>query len=205
MIPMIEAAGGRVLVRVRVKEILVSDGRAVGVKVTKGKQEYTIMAPLIISDTGLMNTVNKLLPDHVTKKYQLNHLTKLLKSAPGFLIVFIGLNGTKQELGLKSQNIWCFPDNIEKVMTRHHTKQAKSEDLPSMFVAFPSAKDPTYNLRCPGKSTCSIVTFVNFELFEEWKNEIVVMTIIHSKWRWVVSYGRVFVFSILILKISWNI
>ena len=39
MIPMIEAAGGRVLVRVRVKEILVSDGHAVGVKVTKGKQE----------------------------------------------------------------------------------------------------------------------------------------------------------------------
>ena len=72
MIPMIEAAGGHVLVRVMVKEILVSDGRAVGVKVTKGKQEYTMMAPLIISDAGLMNTVHKLLPDHVTKKYQMD-------------------------------------------------------------------------------------------------------------------------------------
>ena len=63
MIPMIEAAGGRVLVRVRVKEIFVSDCRAVDVKVTKGKQGYTIMAPLIILDAGLMNTVHKLLPD----------------------------------------------------------------------------------------------------------------------------------------------
>ena len=171
MIPMIEAAGGHVLVRVKVKEILVSYGRAVGVKVTKGKQEYTIMAPLIILDAGLMNTVNKLLPDHVTKKYQLNHLTKLLKSAPGFEMLFISPDGTKEEFVLKLQNIWCSPDNIEKVMTRHHTKQAKSEDLPSMFVAFPSAKDPTYNLCCPGKSTCFIATFVNFELFEEWKNE----------------------------------
>ena len=105
MIPMIEAAGGRVLVRVRVKEILVSDGRAVGVKVTKGKQEYTIMAPIIISDPGLMNTVHKLLPDHVTKKYQMDSVTRLVKSAPGFLMVFVGLNGTKEELGLKSQNI----------------------------------------------------------------------------------------------------
>ena len=171
MIPMIETAGGRVLVRVRVKEILVSDGCAVGVKVTKGKQEYTIMAPLIISDAGLMNTVHRLLPDHVTKKYQMNSVMKLVKPATGFLMVFIGLNGTKEELGLKSQNIWCFPDNIEKVMARHHTKEAKSEDFPFMFVGFPSAKDPTYNLRCPSKSTCCIGTFVNFELFEEWKNE----------------------------------
>ena len=171
MIPMIEAAGGRVLVRVRVTEIIVSDGRAVGVKVTKGKHEYTIMAPLIISDAGLMNTVHKLLPDHVTKKYQMDSLTKLVKPAIGFLMVFIGLNGTKEELGLKAQNIWCFPEDVEKVTARHHTKQPKSEGLPLMFVAFPSAKDPTFNLRCPGKSTCSIVSFVNLEWFEEWKNE----------------------------------
>ena len=61
MICMIEVVGGRVLVRV--KEIFVSDCRAVDVKVTKGKQGYTIMAPLIISDAGFMNTVHKLLPD----------------------------------------------------------------------------------------------------------------------------------------------
>ena len=57
------------------------------------------------------------------------------------------------------------------MIARHHTKEAKSEDFPFMFVAFTSAKDPTYKLCCPGKSTCSIVTFGNFEWFEEWKNE----------------------------------
>ena len=174
MIPIIEAAGGRVLVRVRVKEIIVSDGCAVGVKVTKGKHEYKIMAPLIISDAGLMNTVHKLLPDHVTKKYQMDSLTKLVKPAPGFLMVFIGLNGTKEELGLKSQNIWCSVDDIEKLTYKFRALTAEKptfDELPGLFIGFPSAKDPTFNLRYPGKSTCSVLTFGKYEWFEEWKNE----------------------------------
>lgn len=43
--------------------------------------------------------------------------------------------------------------------------------VPLLFISFPSTKDPTYNDRFPGKSTCGIVTVAPFEWFEEWKEE----------------------------------
>ena len=49
IIPVIERAGGKVLVRANVKEILITDGRAQGVKVEKGSEEHMIVAPLVIS------------------------------------------------------------------------------------------------------------------------------------------------------------
>ena len=175
MIPTIEATGGRVLVRVRVKEIIVNNGCAVGVKVTKGKQEYTIMAPLIISDAGLMNTVHRLLPGHVTKKYQMDCLTKKVEPSIGVISVFVGLDGTKEELGLTAQNIWAFTDEkIENVGLNYMVltpEDAKSASVPIIFISFPSAKDPTFNSRYPGKSTAELITLTPSKWFEEWKDE----------------------------------
>ena len=175
MIPIIEASGGRVLVRVKVKEIIVSNGCAVGVKVTKGKQEYTLMAPLIISDAGLMNTVHKLLPDHVTKKYQMDRLTKIVKPSVGVMSVFVGLDGTKEELGLTAQNTWAFTDeDIENAGLNYlmlTPEDAKSATIPLVFISFPSAKDPTFNSRYPGKSTGELITVTPSKWFEEWKDE----------------------------------
>lgn len=175
IIPPIEAAGGRVLVRVKVKEILLEAGAAVGVRVIRGKQEYELRAPIIISDAGLMNTITRLLPCEITKSNGMDRLVKQVKPGPGFLMLFVGLDGTKEELGLKAQNTWAFKDpDIEKVVEKYFAlsaDEASSADVPLMFLSFPSAKDPTFNSRYPGKSTCAIITVTPYEWFEEWKNE----------------------------------
>lgn len=175
IIPTIEAAGGRVLVRVRVKEILIEGGAAIGVRVMRGKQEYVLKAPIIISDAGLMNTVMRLLPREVTKANGMDRLVKRVKPGPGFLMIFIGLDGTKEELQLKAQNMWAFSDpDIERVTDKYFAlsaDDASSCDVPLMFLSFPSAKDPTFNTRYPGKSTCAVVTVTPYEWFEEWKDE----------------------------------
>lgn len=175
IIPTIEASGGRVLVRVRVKEILVRGGAAVGVKVSRGKQEYELYAPVIISDAGLNNTVTKLLPPEVSRKTGINQLTKRVNPGPGFLMIFIGLGGTKEELGLAAQNTWAFTDpDVEKVATNYFSlspEEARNSKVPLMFLSFPSAKDPTFNTRYPGKSTVAVVTVTPYEWFEEWKDE----------------------------------
>ncbi|XP_064589494.1 all-trans-retinol 13,14-reductase-like isoform X1 [Zonotrichia leucophrys gambelii] len=67
-VPVIERAGGAVLVRAPVTRVLVSaDGTALGVAVRAGpgEEELEIRAPLVISDAGIFNTFGKLLPPHV--------------------------------------------------------------------------------------------------------------------------------------------
>lgn len=52
ILPVIEAAGGRVLVRANVTEILERAGKVCGVRVTKGTETHEILAPLVISSAG---------------------------------------------------------------------------------------------------------------------------------------------------------
>ena len=42
---------------------------------------------------------------------------------------------------------------------------------PLMFISFPSTKDPTYNARFPGKSTCAVITATPYEWFSKWRDE----------------------------------
>ncbi len=76
MIPIIEKAGGKVLVRANVTDILCDGDRAVGVRVEKGTQSFEIRAPLIISNAGAYNTFQRLLPKQVADKSYFSPLLK---------------------------------------------------------------------------------------------------------------------------------
>ena len=52
ILPVIEAAGGRVLVRANVTDILERAGKVCGVRVSKGTETHEILAPLVISSAG---------------------------------------------------------------------------------------------------------------------------------------------------------
>lgn len=177
IIPTIEEAGGRVLVRARVTDILLDDNeRVTGVQVKQGHTVYEILAPMVISDAGVFNTVKSLLPSKVVKKYGFKK-SILSKARHGLalLSVFVGLDGTKEELNLKPSNTWAFRDaNLDTAVEEY--MQTKIEDVgktpvPLMFLSFPSAKDPTFEQRYPGKSTCAIITVAPYKWFEHWKDE----------------------------------
>ena len=177
IIPVIERAGGRVLVRARVKSLLFSEGldRVVGVRVEKGEVGYEIRAPIIISGAGLFNTFKKMIPTEVTNKFGLSSLSSGIKPGLGYMSVFIGLDGTKEELGLKASNVWAFkgPD-AESLLNQYcnlSAEEAIHSPVPLMFLSFPSTKDPTFNDRYPGKTTCAIITITPYHWFEEWKDE----------------------------------
>src|SRR5690554_8148735 len=59
IIPVIQAGGGDVLTYADVVEILVRKGRAAGVRMADG---HEIRAPLVISNAGVINTFERLLP-----------------------------------------------------------------------------------------------------------------------------------------------
>uniref|UniRef100_A0A4W6FJX5 All-trans-retinol 13,14-reductase n=1 Tax=Lates calcarifer TaxID=8187 RepID=A0A4W6FJX5_LATCA len=174
MIPIIEKAGGAVLVRAPVNRILFNDAKeAYGVSVMKGQEEVHIRAPMVISNAGIFNTYQKLLPKELQAMPEIQKQLSMMKNGEGGLSVFLGLTGTKEELGLKADNYWIFTENnfdelVENYMNGKREESAKK--VPLLFVASPSAKDPTWEERSPGKSTLSLVSFANYEWFEEWKD-----------------------------------
>jgi all-trans-retinol 13,14-reductase len=59
IVPVIERAGGRVLMKAPVSQILTEDGRVTGVRVgNKESSAVDIYAPIVISDAGYSQTIN---------------------------------------------------------------------------------------------------------------------------------------------------
>ena len=177
IIPTIETGGGKVMVRAQVVDIIYDSeqNRVTGVRVKKGHTVYEILAPIVISDAGLHNTLEGLLPKDVVEKFGLDLLLGKVKHGVGLLSVYVGLDGGKDELGLGASNIWAFQNadldgTFEKYVSLPLEDIAKTPP-PLLFVSFPSTKDPTYAQRYPGKSTCAIITVGPYEWFKEWKDE----------------------------------
>ncbi|CAM5137699.1 unnamed protein product [Natator depressus] len=171
-IPVIQRAGGAVLVRARVGRILLSEGgAALGVTVQKRGQEEVVYAPVVISDAGIFNTFGTLLPAEIRSKAGIQSVLSMVQHGMGSFLVFVGLQGTTEELGIKSTNYWIYLDNdLDEMMTRYAalSREEVSENVPMMFITFPSAKDPTYQQRHPGQSCMTILTMARYEWFEEW-------------------------------------
>ena len=176
IIPVIERAGGRVLVRAPVSDIVAKGGKVCGVNVSKGGGTIEILAPMVISSAGLYNTFQRLLPKELAAKSYYTGICKDLKPGVAAMNVFLGLNKSKKELGLKRQNMWAFTSNdLNKIGEDYihlDVDNAIDAEIPLLFVSFPSAKDPEWENH-PGreeKSTCAIVTLANWEWFKKWED-----------------------------------
>ncbi|EFX72451.1 hypothetical protein DAPPUDRAFT_308270 [Daphnia pulex] len=174
IVPVIERSGGRVLMKAHVSQILTENGRVTGVRVGHKEQSAVdLYAPIVISDAGLQNTFQDLLPENVAKLSPSWSLVNSLSAALGNLTVFIGLKGTPEELGLTAQNVWIFtnfhpmddePDS-EAVLQNYCTNP-----YPAIFISSASAKDPSWEKRHPDRSTISVVSFIPYSFFAKWSH-----------------------------------
>ncbi|NXN99424.1 RETST reductase, partial [Rhinopomastus cyanomelas] len=175
LIPIIRRAGGNVLARAPVERILLDpQGRACGVSVRKGQDEVNIFAPIVISDAGIFNTYERLLPEQARALPEVQAQLRTVAHGEGGFTVFVGLKGSKEELGLEATNYFLYPgDDLDEATSRYlaSSREEAAKDIPVLFVTCPSAKDPTWEMRHPGKSTMAIVTFTKYEWFEEWKDK----------------------------------
>ncbi|NXI41911.1 RETST reductase, partial [Galbula dea] len=174
-IPVIRKAGGNVLGKAPVQRILLdSQGKACGVSVKKGEDLVNIFAPIIISDAGIFNTYERLLPAEARALPEIQSQLRMATHGEGGFTVFVGLNGSREELGLEPINYFMYPGNdLDEIMNRYlaSSREEAAKNIPLLFVTCPSAKDPTWEMRHPGKSTLAIVTFAKYEWFEEWKDK----------------------------------
>ncbi|TDG97795.1 hypothetical protein EPR50_G00211690 [Perca flavescens] len=170
----IQKYGGNCLVRAPVSRILVNEkGEAYGVKVRKGQEEVEVLAPVVVSNCGIFTTFQKLLPPEIRAKTDIQERLDIMKHGRGSFLVFSGFDGTEEELGLKSTNIWLFKDNdMDKSMDDFFalSKEEAPDNIPMMMITIPSSKDPEAKIRHPGKSCMTILMMVKYEWFEEWKD-----------------------------------
>lgn len=167
MIPIIEKAGGQALVNHEVKEILIRDGKAVGVKVDykhgKKRTEEIFYAPVIVSSAGAYNTYCKLLPEEYGKEFRLE--VKQHPDGLAHVCLYIGFHTSPETLGFKGENHWIFDEYDHDEM--FSDINALAEDRMKMaFLSFPSLKDPEAKAH-----TGEIITFISYEIFEKWKDE----------------------------------
>ena len=164
IIPVIQQSGGEVFTYAGVEEILVKNNTAYGVRLVKGQE---ITADSIVSCAGLFPTVERLLPEPVAKKHGYSKNLKNVKISSSHLCVYAGFKGSVEELKIPKKNFWIYPgfDHDNNVAAFNDSLEA---DMPMVYISFPSAKDPTWNERYPGKVTAEIVAPCKPEWFEKW-------------------------------------
>ncbi|MHB8261256.1 MAG: phytoene desaturase family protein [Bacteroidia bacterium] len=166
--PVITKAGGTILVRAEVSEILIENGRAKGVKMADGK---TILAKTIISTAGIDITYRNLLPLKIQQEIGLPQLMEGLNNSTSGYCLYLGLKGSAAELNIPKSNFWIFPPQYDHDKNRNDYIKGITKDLPVVYISFPGAKDPDFEKRFPNKCTIEIIALESYDKFKPWESE----------------------------------
>jgi len=168
IIPVIQQGGGEVFTYADVKEILLDNGKATGVRMADGQE---IHAPAIISNAGVFNTFGQLLPEGAPHKdfYQMK-LGQVQRSMAS-VCLYIGIEDSAENLQLPKTNFWIYPGSNHSQQVEAFLKDPEKQEIPLTYISFPSAKDPSFAERYPGRATIEIVAPGPFEWYEDWADK----------------------------------
>ena len=164
--PIIEKNGGEMHIFSEVTEIILDNGKAIGVKVkqTKGKNiiDKEFFAPIIVSDAGVYNTYTKLISKNIDLPNREN-ISNFVTGASS-VTLYLGFKDDPAKLGFKGENYWIY-NSID-----HEKNFAEKDNLllgkpTACYASFPSLKDPKAE-----SFTGEVISFVNYAPFAKWKN-----------------------------------
>jgi len=163
IVPAVESAGGKVLIRHEVKRILIDGERAVGVEALhrKGGRDRLerYHAPLVISNAGAWNTYARLLPRELAGSAV--ERMESLGPAPSAASLYVNFRESPEKLGFRGENYWISEDY-------EHDGERESDNAlrgrPSgCYLSFPSLKDPEATAH-----TAEILVLPTYEAFKRW-------------------------------------
>ena len=164
--PIIEAAGGTILTNAEVKQVMTEKGKVKGVEMWDGK---VFTADKVVSGTGIINSYTKLLSKELVSKHKFDKQLQKVTPSAAHVCLYIGLNGSPEELKLPKANYWVYPDDLDHDGCVERYEKDLDAPFPVVYISFPAAKDPTWPERYPGKSTIDIITVMPFDIFQEWE------------------------------------
>ena len=100
----------------------------------------------------------------------------LLQPSRAFFYLFVGLNGTDEELNLPGQNVWHHRGWDHDKFLNHLIDAESAADIldeepPLVFISNESAKDPDFSARNPGKATVTLIAWSKPEWFRAWHDK----------------------------------
>ncbi len=166
ILPSIERAGGAVITSAAVEQILVERERAVGVRLAGGEE---VRAPVVISDAGIALTFGRLLSRDVARKAGLSPTVPGAPPSFAHLSLYVGIKQDTASLGLEKSNLWVYPDHDHD---RNVARFVRDPDapLPVAYLSFPSAKDPDFARRHPGRTTIEVIGVAPHAWFARWQD-----------------------------------
>lgn len=168
IMPLIEVAGGRVVTSAEVAGILLDGKRAVGVRMSDGRE---FRSGMVLSGAGAVNTLERLLPADLPPVDSLRGQLRTLEPSTAHVSLYVGLKTSDAELGLRGTNLWVYPSfdhdaNVERFAREF--PQNEDAEFAGVYLSFPSAKDPEFAQQYPGKSTVEVITMVPYAAFAGW-------------------------------------
>jgi all-trans-retinol 13,14-reductase len=186
---MVREFGGDVLTDAYVHDIIIEDGRAVGVHVSNTSNLNThastsenlmesstalteIRCRNVVWASGIFNLYKKALPQSLPQVKDFHNPRKrTCEPSDGHNYLFCKIQGDASELGLPSHNLWWFNGyDVDDAFDKYFANP-KSEKPQNVYIGFPCTKDPTWNKRFPGVSNCILISSARYEWFEEWEKE----------------------------------
>jgi phytoene dehydrogenase-like protein len=159
----VTANGGECLLNHRVSEILVSEGRAVGVRTTSGRSLQEFFAPVLVSDAGAYTTFCRLLPPSVPIPFRAD--LERRASGYGFVTLYLAFRDNPASIGFKGENHWIYDGYDHDAL--FHDRGGVLEGRPrACYLSLQSLKDPAAI-----EHTAEIISFLDYEAVERWKDE----------------------------------
>jgi phytoene dehydrogenase-like protein len=160
----LKKCGGELRLQTAVEQILVENGRAIGVRLVGGEE---IRAKHLVSNADPHQTFAKLMrPEDVPLRARL-HL-KATRYSTSALSLFFATDLDLRAAGMDSANIWSFDSDVagayEKGMSAWDL--ASDDALPGLFLTCTTLKDPSKKIA--GEHTCEAFTFVHHDSFRRW-------------------------------------
>ncbi len=163
----IESNGGAVCLSRGIEEILVEDGRAVGVRTEPRKQvRHDVRAKVVVSNADLKVTLRELLPNEALT----GHWKKRLGSfqmAEAIFMTFLGVTADMREKGMGNHNVWQFDrTDFDGMYLDARTRDTVKPE--GCYITSASLKDPSSAGHAPeGVTSVEIMTLVPGSL-EKW-------------------------------------
>lgn len=171
--PGIEARSGAVRVGQTVTDILIENGRAVGVKVKDTRSPHDTIreyrAPVIISDVGAVSTYSRLLPqDDADIAHRTSHMREAIsKLGQGLSAValFLRLKESPRTLGIEGENLWINTTLHTDDMVGH-TRDTLKGNPRHVFLSFGGMNAGEDHFH-----TAQIISFIDPAAFAWWQNQ----------------------------------
>ncbi|WP_298470895.1 NAD(P)/FAD-dependent oxidoreductase [uncultured Erythrobacter sp.] len=163
IIPTITKNGGEARAGVRVEELLLEDGVAVGVRTDGGED---IRAKAVVSDIGARETIDLLLPEDAGPKDWKAEI-RALPSSIAHYTLFLGFQGDIEAAGATKANHWIYPTGDVDVVW----DDAPDGPPPHMTVSFGSLKNPEHDPGPEEKHMGQLLVWADWEAVAQWAGQ----------------------------------